>query len=411
LQKHLISQKNRLKTELNDTYPQHVIEYHWDNSWNFWQTVDLKYNPWGFPTEIIYTIGEGEEASKTRKLYSYNTYMEETEVLEQYFDPENGGWINLSRKRSQFEGKYQTEFMYEIWADDHWEVNNGLQWVYSFDDHTRVSDIVTKEYVPELGTFENRTKQGYSYPNTTTSFYNEVYIDRWTGTDWLTFERWDYTWTSDMYWELLVYRYTHDNGVTVTLTSKVINDFRDYNIIFTTYNAVGQDFYTETRITVLVDDHANFILNKFEMGDGTKEGWNLFSALEYDLTYSGNNVIQRITKEYFEGAGWVNSIKEDFSDFISLSSKVPQKQEFNLTLFPNPASAQTVVNLSNLETDVVTVGVVAMNGQLISEETIEVSGNTANFTLNLVGFDPGIYMVLVFDRTGKKIGAARVIKN
>jgi hypothetical protein len=148
--------------------------------------------------------------------------------------------------------------------------------------------------------------------------------------------------------------------------------------------------------------------------------WAVFIAIRFQLTYSGNNLTERITQAFsmfpptVQGASsglmYINKLKEVFSNFASMSTDITPLAA-GLTVFPNPAGKQAIVRLSLLKAGSVTLSVFSMTGQKILEETITANGSDVNYQLNLNGVRPGSYLLIARDKQGNEIGKTQLVKD
>jgi hypothetical protein len=216
----------------------------------------------------------------------------------------------------------------------------------------------------------------------------------------------EYTWTNNRPTEVL--DYVWENGAWI-LQGKTTYSWDEPSLIMTSYENTDGTWTPAMRITNTHDSHGNTTLSQMEMNIGS---WMIFSSTRFTLTYSGNNLTQRITESmsFATGGAWSYSLKEVFSNFASLGTDVTPVNETAVSLFPNPAGKQVVVQLSLRQSGAVSLTVVSMTGQLVLAESVTANGTEVNHLLNLEKVRPGSYILIARDRNGMEIGKARLIR-
>lgn len=397
----------QLKQQMSESYPGHTEEFRWETDWIPLRTIETSYETFGSPKVIEIT----QDENKTRELYAYNNQHRETEVVEQQFI--DGDWVNLSRHSLSYNNQGMvTQFLDEEWTGTEWQTKGGMQLIYEMEDDQLVV-LTSKFWNEETSEWENSMRETYTYSGSGTNFTSAV-MEMWDG-EWKLTMKYEYSWDSDKMLESM--SYTYENGEWL-LMSKTVYEFSDEKDVMTSYSYIGPDeWMPSSRSTTLYDDHENVTLETTEM---YMEDWMVLFAGKFLLTYSGDNLTQRITQTYSmfppatqgttSGLFYVNALKEVYSNFASLSTEVAQLPVLEMSVFPNPAGKEALVRLSHAKAGPVTLTVYAMTGQEIIKETFTCNGSDVNHQLNLSEVLPGSYLLILRDNLGIEIGKTRLIK-
>jgi hypothetical protein len=399
----------QLKSGTIGNYPQHTVEYTWGTTdWVLFRTIETSYKSFGEPDVIEYQQGE----NTTREMYFYNDQHQQTQVTTQ--EMVGGSWADQSRYLTTYNNQgLGIEYSYEEWIGSAWVRKNGSQVTFEMDGD-RVSVMTSKNWEESSSTWVFSMRETYSYAAAGLHFAS-VIMDMWDNA-WVPTLKSEYTWSGDRYTQSL--DYTYEEGVWV-LSRKTTYEYEGAtSAIWTSYSYIGEDTWMAlSRMTLLYDSHGNTTLNQTEM---MMPDWTVFSATKFLLTYSGNNLTERIIQSYSmfppaaEGAArtiqWRNVMKEVYSNFASMSTDVTPLETAGITVFPNPAGTQATISLSLLKTGLVTLQVISINGQKIVEETFTASGLDVNYQLNLKKVPRGSYLLIASDKQGVEIGKARLIR-
>ncbi|MFA5815849.1 MAG: T9SS type A sorting domain-containing protein [Bacteroidales bacterium] len=389
----------QLKSGIVGSYPRHTEEFNWVADWILYRTIETSYTSFGEPSAIEYTQG----ANKSRDLYSYDAQHNQTERKAQNWT--GGTWVDSERWTYTYNASgYETETRHEQWNGTLWDLKNGTQSAITMDGN-RISVVTMKTWNDDTNTWDNSLRNTYTYTGSGANFATVV-MEEWT-TQWVFTVKAEYTWSGNQVSESIMYVY--ENGAWKR-SSKYVYEHPDSNTNVMTISMDDEaGGWTETsRITTRVDSHGNATLNQMEMYMGT---WTIFSGTRFQLTYSGNDLTQRITEQFSFGSDWANTLKEVFSNFASLSTDITLMPDSGLSVFPNPAGKEAIVRLSLLKAGSVTLSVVSMTGQEILKETISANGSDVNYQLNLKGVRPGSYILIARDKQGVEVGKTRFIKD
>lgn len=398
LKESLRKEAAKLKTGISGSYPQHTVEYNWMTDWVQYRTIETSYFPFGEPSTIEYN----KNGDKTRDVFSYNDQHAQTEVVSQAFI--GGNWINQFRDVTTYHSNgFPNEMLTEQWNGTDWVVQFGFQITLEMDGN-RIRVLTFREWDPVKSEWVNAMRQTYSYPATGDN-YSSVIMEMWDNA-WVYYSKSDCTWTGNQVTESI--DYSHD-GTEWVLSGKTTYEYQDNNsYVMTVYLSLGPgQWMAMTRTKYMYDSHGNATLNQTEMYSFMNSSWSISSATSFELTYSGNNLTQRITKQYT--TSWNNILKEVFSNFASLSTDVAVLSDQRLNIYPNPAGKQALVRISMLKAGPVTLSIVSMTGQKVLQETFNAGGSDINYQLNLNDLPPGSYILMANDKLGNEIGKTRLI--
>lgn len=397
-----------LKSGLVGSYPQHIVEYQWVTDWVLSKTTEISYTGIGEPSTIEVEQADG---TKIRDRYTYDSQNRQTENLTQSWI--EGNWVNQSRMVLIYNDQgYEAENRVEYWQNDAWIMLGGSQITYEWDGN-RVTRMTIKNWNPALSAWENYYRETISYPGTGSQY--QTTVNEYWENDWVKTGKHEYTWNNDRISEDLAYIYQEDQWV---LSGKTFYEYPDLKYIVTSFTYLGSDNWMPTkRYTIEFDTHGNTILNQTEM---YAVNWMITTAARFQLTYSGNDVTERITQTYsiYPPGGqqgtmtgtWKNLIKEVFSNFASLSVNTLHLPEAGISVFPNPSGDQVVIRLSLPETGRITLSVLSINGQKMLEENFISNGLEINHSLNLSKISQGSYILKAVDKNGMEIGKTLLIK-
>ncbi len=389
----------QLKSGVVGSYPRHTDEYNWGTDWALYQTIETSYNSVGDPVSIEYN----QTGVRRRNLYSYNNQHLQTEEINQVYS--GSAWVNQSRITTTYNNLgYDLEYRMEQWSGSAWILQTGIQSAYELDGD-RVKVVTMKDWKSESSTWVNSARETYTYSGTDRR-YASVIREEWTNA-WLNVSKMEVSWSGNNPTQFL--SYTYEGGAWV-LSGKTTYEWLGNNSsVMIMYSYVGADTWMQSiRSTTTLDSHGNITLSQSEMY--FLNAWTILSATSYDLTYSGNNLTQRITKS-FAGGLWGNQLKEVFSNFASLSTDLTLVPDAGLTVFPNPAGEQAVVRMTLVKSGTFTLSVISLTGQKMLEESLTGQGSDVNYQLNLKKVPAGSYLLIARDKQGNEIGKSRLIRN
>jgi len=397
-----------MKSGIQGSYPRHTEEFDWTEDWVLGRTIETSYTSFGEPAVIEYNQG----GNRSMDIFSYNDQHFETEMIHKVMV--DGSWVNQSRNVNNYNSQGDIlESLSEEWTGTGWDLKEGTQITYQLDGN-RISVMTSKSWNNATSTWDNEMRETYTYSGPSV-YYTTVVSENWAN-EWVYFSKMELTWNGSSVTETL--NYTYEGGDWV-LAGKTSYEYRDNDsMVMTFYDPdVDGTWSASSRFSWTNDDHGNEILNQMEMFMGN---WLVLSATRYQLSYSGNNVTQRITQVYsmFDpalkgvatGVDWKNVKKEVFSNFASLSTDVTLMPEKGISVFPNPAEKQVVVRLALVQAGNVNLKVISITGQVVLDENITANGSDVNYLLDLRDLQRGSYFLIAHDKQGKEIGTTRLIK-
>ena len=404
-----LNQKSKLKTDVIGSYPQEVLEYYWlAEAWTLSQTSYIKYNSVGEPTEVRY-VGNGEEL---RSLYTYNADHNVTEVIVQL--KEGGIWVNYERDVTEYlNERMETKYVSESWNGSAWVLDYGTQYEYTLDGD-QISVVITTIYEKETGLWNNSSRITHDYSGGAAQFSESIY-EMWKDGAWEAVFKTRYEWEGDKV--SVMYTSGWTDGAW-NESSKMVYEYEgDESMTMIYYSSTGDGVWTPTqRIIDNYDSHGNSILSSIEF---YSTDWELFDGTKYLLTYSGDNLTERITQSYsiFEPGtevevitpGWKNVYKEEFKDFAALSTNPLLVGVKMVQTYPNPAQNETTLRLENLKNNNITINVMNVTGQLAISKKIFVPIDDFSHSVNLSDLPSGTFIILVRDESGRVVSSTRLI--
>ncbi len=400
---YLVKEMNRqneiqLKTGIVGSYPRHTEEFTWDTDWVAFRTIETSYTTFGEPSAIEVTQG----TNKSRDLFSYDGQHNQTEKKSQVWSGTT--WVDTERWTSSFNAAgYEIESRQEQWNGSAWDLKEGNQVTIAMDGN-RIGVATIKEWNIGSQTWDNSSRNTYSYTGTGI-YFTSVIVEVWAG-GWVNNLKMEYSWTGDKLTETIAYEYQNNTWVRVTKMTETFPDAFT-SVMLLSIDDENGGWMDGSRTTTKVDSHGNVVLEQMEMNIGS---WAIFMSTRFTLTYSGNNLTQRITETFAMGTDWEKTLKEVFSNFASLGTGVNVLPENSLSVFPNPAGKDVVVHLSMLNPGSVTLTLFSLTGQSVLEESFVVGGSDINHQLNLSRVLPGSYLLIARDKQGNEIGKTRLIR-
>lgn len=383
------------KTDLVNSYPQHIEEFSWQEAWTSDAVVDITYLSNGSPLTINRTDPDGQ----TRQLYSYNNRGQETERI--YQNLVGGQWINFSKETVAYVDEENPEsFMSYEWNGSDWILIYGSRYEYTFAGNL-VSTTVTSDYTTEGGwvlvsRYTNEYEGGSTYPAA-------VVTELYSAGSWIKSSRTTYEYSNNQL--AAFYLYSWINGEW-NLDSKMLYEFgANGSLVIEGYSWLGDAWIPSMRMTDTNDSHGNAILTKTEF---YMNGWMIFAGQQFELQYSGSNVVQRITQVWslFEPGqegpttpGWKNSKKEIFSDFASLSVQEWTLADPIVKVYPNPARENIQIYVSNNRASVSSISLMDLSGRNILQQDFLIP-RTGLISQDLPNLPEGIYVLRILGSDG-----------
>jgi hypothetical protein len=160
-------------------------------------------------------------------------------------------------------------------------------------------------------------------------------------------------------------------------------------------NYVNNTWTPVERSTKNFNSRAYLLLSQDEKYDATDSKWEINTAYSRNVVYDiSNNIIELSQARYNTILEiWENTEKEEFFDFITISTGIKNyKNTFEMLLYPNPSTNGSVNINVNLEAaSALTIKVVDLKGSIVYTDKKEL-GKGLN-TVELGGLQQGLYVV------------------
>ncbi len=399
----------QLKTDLVGSYPQEVLEYNWlAESWVLSHTSYIKYTSFGEPSEtrVVRTYEE------TKTLNTYNSDQNIIESLVQIKEGDN--WVNYERFLTEyFDDMMETKSVSESWNGSAWVLDYGTQYKYTLDGD-QVSVMITTIFDKETGEWINSYRTTFTYSGGVGQF-SESISEMWEDGAWEAVSKTRYEWAGDNI--SILYMSGWVDGAWEESSKMVYEYGENESTTLTMYSSPGDGSWTPSyRYVDNYDSHGNAVLSTAESYSAQ---WDMFFGTKYALTYSGNNVTERITQSnsIFEPGNeeetftsdWKNILKEEFKKFASLSTDPLSLLSETVEHYPNPAKETMVLKLSNLKNNTLSISVLNAAGQVSLSEKVYVPINEFRHTLNLNELSSGLFVIIVKDESGRVVSSSRLI--
>jgi len=402
-----IKNKTSLKTDFVDSYPQHIVEYNWEDitaTWMPFSIVDINYTSSGMTA----SIEQADPSGKSLILFTYNSYDQEIERVSQYF--EDGSWVNLSKDATNYlDELYILSTMSYEWNGTDWELFDGTKYEYTWSG-SRVETMNVQYYRSETG-WTDAARYSYEYDGTD-QIPSVLIIEMFEDGQWNTFAKTEYHYEGDV--PSVFYMYFWEDEAWKPASKMAYEYGANGSSVMLSYSWVSEDWAPSMRSTETNDSHENLILS---LSEYYSEGWVTIMGNQYELTYSGNDVIQRITKMWslFEPGTestntdqWKNVLKEVFSDFYSLSNQTIDQEILELRVYPNPSSDFIEIDIKGLENKQYSFHLIDIEGKVLQTRPIN-GEKEVRINESIESLPNGVYMVLISDQYNMPVANKRII--
>jgi hypothetical protein len=329
----------------------------------------------------------------TLSTYTYNN----DEVLTQRLDQEriDGNWVNKSRTRTEFNEQGMPYLMIdEDWLDDAWLIDNGVMNEYTFDGNN-VATVTTSTYNKDNGLYEPKFKYIYTYDN---QGRPDITINQnWMDGDWVNGFRFQtfYLGNNDIDYELMdMWMGTEWMPMSKTVWEYLAND----GYVYTSLNwDMLTSTYNESMKTRMENDE-HLYTTLMETSVFMNDVWSLVVGSQYENTYEGNALVQRITNVWSiaeplvkTGGSYKPQIKEVFSEFGQSGIDNPANSTPDLSLYPNPVDDILTVEFSSSYPQQLTLVLSDVTGRVIMKQEIEQALRQVRVDLSRIS--PGLYFL------------------
>jgi hypothetical protein len=422
------------------SFPQKINHFYWDVTTIWMADYDkvASYNANGaILTEMMVDANTGDTTERT--VYTYDDQGRETQVLNQNWL--NGGWENNWRDIYTFDMNDNREVsLYQVWQGGSWVTQSGTKHVYTYNVNNQITEEIVQNWSMNVNNWQNWDRYIYAYD--ANGYLFEHIIQWWNDGNqvWnsmakaiftmdgigvvieMVQQSWDNpnsVWVNshkyvDIVWHVWNGYFDESEVESYTDLSWNSGIWENYSRISTTYDAFAgyvqtTQYYSSgnwvnsSRYSLTNDAHGNFIEFTFEYWSNNV--WVIDFGNKDLLTYSGNDVIQRISQYYDHiMMVWVNYSKELYSDFmytqgIASGSSMPA----GISLFPNPAGETLNIHLDDYASEIQSIEIVSMNGQMVYQMQIPAPGQR-EFQIHVADFRDGVYFVKLRDTSGVKVG-------
>jgi hypothetical protein len=358
----------------------------WETGANYYQFVQ--------PTSWVNSAQDTLNASSGGAIQS---------LTHQTYDTSGGTWVNSY----MYSYTYSTTVPVGYLASETLQTWNGGAWVdsfqynYTFDTIGRLTNLV----VQKGSTLQNDSQYIYTY----SGLNNTVLLTQiWSNSAWVNaFQQTNnFDGNNDNY-QSFVSSWTGSAWVNYALITRGY-DFNNAqaSYIYELWNPVSGTYvnsYQESYQNTLGD------VTRFE-----NFNWNTVTSSWTPLvldtySYQNHNCIYEQDQTYAADTFGNTDLYYYYYSSFSVSGIKDVKNDFGLSVFPNPANANTVLSFTANNAGPVAINVYDTHSKIVKQLHINVSEGSYQIPLNLLGLAVGNYFVQVSDNTGKT-GVLKFIK-
>jgi hypothetical protein len=422
------------------SFPQEIHHFYWDVTTIWMADYDkmVSYDNFGnMLNEIMVDANTGDTSTQIVNTYDIEGRM--TTSLSQLWV--NGNWENNQKLYYEFdEHGNQTIFLQQNWQGNSWVANSGTKYTYTYDINDHITEKVEQWWDNNIISWINYYKSIYNYD--LNGYLIERIFQQWDSntSSWNSSSKQTYTNNSSgVTIEMLAQTWDNVNSIWVN-DSRYINliwhnwtgdfnasEFESYTVLYWT-NGIWENYYrinitydayggsikimetyfngnwaNSTRETNSFDEHGNSTCYTFEFW--INNVWVIDMGTNFLLTYSGNDIIQRIVQNYDHiNMLWVNMFKEEYSDFIytqgiASGSSLPA----DLSVYPNPTSGILYISMDGNGQEVHSLEIVNLNGQVVYQSQLNVTDLPIH-EIDLSNCSKGVYFVKLRNANDVKVG-------
>lgn len=350
------------------------------------------------PNKVMILTADGESELRVTYTYDEDTFLRTEALYEvKYEDTE---WENLGRLLYEYDfADNVIELLSQNWLNGDWK-NFGLA-SYTYEDET-LNEILFQDW--DGGVWVNETKAVYNYTGDQTAV---LYWD-WTGTNWTSHELYTYTY-SDSSIELVIQymqggAWQNDEKQTTTL------DFLGNALEILVEDWSGSNWANDTKTTYDYEDgvYATQLVEKFTNGAWTDD-------MKFEYTYENGNATygkcwKNIGGNWWEGEGDVEMAynygaekdvylgHEVHVEYLDVTGLDENSSVAGFKVYPVPAESEIQIQAENFQK----AEIYSLTGQKLMESVQQ--------KMNVSALSQGVYLLKVFDQSGKAETQRIVVK-
>ena len=346
-----------------------------NNNWEYSDRTTFIYSAENYLiTKIKDVWTNGNWESSERDSYSYNTSGKVVSFVKELWT--NGNWVNNSKTVYVYNDEGDlTYLIQELWKNDVWV--NDKQFVYNYDSNHNQTSMISQTW--NSGEWFNVSKDSSNYNS---SNKKTLYLYQ--------------TWNDSLWKNLFKYNYEYNNldyvetSTMMTWEDSLWVNSEKINYSYGAYGAVEN----ELKKTWTDNDWTDYSMKQYtydEYGNAQESNYYFWEGV---WTQNKDDVIE-VAYDY-------NTKQETFygyhvhAAYSSMIVNVEENKSFekNITINPNPADKQIVVNIKpEHPADTVIVGLLDINGKIIERKKGKPDGLNQKFVFDTSGLPSGIYFV------------------
>ncbi len=395
----------------NITVPGRTIQHNWNSVTNRWAEGSIgmyTYDARGNATQVIFTDSATSQPN-SKVLLTYNPRNQITESIHQTWS--GSAYENVGRYELTYDAQGgRTLIINQEWNGTAWITRAGSRTTNTYNTANVLIGRVSEEFNTSNNTWELKDRSAYTVD--ASNQWTEMVRQTWKNGAYVNEQRihnitW-YNWDSRLtsYYE----NQEWSNGAWV-----------DYQRSTTVYQSNGSlvevvqelaapnTWVNEERATFTYDNFGNITLNQRESWDNN--AWAVASGFRKSLAYTAANQVRRAADQYYNPSlgRYVNIYLTTYDSFITLGTRRATGLEATTSLYPNPSSSVTLLNVPGLSSQgTVPAELLNMVGQVVRTFALQPQQGSIRQELNLEGLSAGIYTIRLHPTEGTI--AKRIVK-
>jgi hypothetical protein len=265
-------------------------------------------------------------------------------------------YINQISDSYLYNNGLMTQWLYQYWSNNSWKNSVRRNYIYNLN-----GKVASNTYQEWLGSWLNVNRYNYSYNSA--ALLSERITQDWFNASWVNSQRTVYTYNPQGQ-KTLEDIQTWDNGNWRNIYRSVYN-----------YNASGQLEYQQIYLWV-------------------NNNWSL--SARYIFTYDSNANLFSELYQLRSGGQWVNNRQwfyyyENYSPISTKKTEMIDLENFNITVYPNPASDYIYLNSDSPLGEDLTIEIINSLG--IRVQSINIKELSLPFKINTENLGKGIYWI------------------